>query len=311
VTPAVVVNKGHYGGFLVPALEASAPGERFVLCSPGDAVPEEADTLVTLVEASAGLTSLLTDGIRWVHALGAGVDGFPLAEMGDRIVTCSRGASAVPIAEWVLAVMLAHEKQLPEMWLSAPPERWSSASLGTLAGRTVGIVGLGAIGTEVARRALAFDMNVLAVRRTSRPVPLAGIALAPDVADLAARVDHLVIAAPSTPDTARLVDRRVLAAARPGLHLVNISRGALLDQEALVAALDDGTVGRASLDVAEPEPLPAGHPLYEHPLVRLSAHVSWSAPTTLERTVELFVENLRRWRNHEELVGVVDHAAGY
>ena len=97
----------------------------------------------------------------------------------------------------------------------------------------------------------------------------------------------------------------------PGAHLVNIARGPLVDQDALLAALDSGRVARASLDVVDPEPLPADHPFYSHPNVRLSPHVSWSSPETTSRTVELFVENLQRWQAGEPLQGTVDVSAGY
>jgi phosphoglycerate dehydrogenase-like enzyme len=98
---------------------------------------------------------------------------------------------------------------------------------------------------------------------------------------------------------------------KSGVHLVNIARGTLVDQEALRVALEDGRVARASLDVVDPEPLPEGHWLYSHPRVRLSPHVSWSAPGTIERTIELFVDNLRRWREGRPLHGAVDPVAGY
>jgi len=104
-----------------------------------------------------------------VHVLGAGIDRFPLDVVGDRTLTCSRGAGAPAIAEFVLAAMLAFEKQLPESWITEPPHQWSTATLGGLAGRTLGVVGLGSIGTQVATRALAFDMKVVALRRSQRP----------------------------------------------------------------------------------------------------------------------------------------------
>ncbi len=249
--------------------------------------------------------------VTWAHVLGAGVDRFPFDALGDRQLTCSRGAASVAIAEWVMAVMLAFEKSLPESWIEAPPAQWNIASLGTLSGRTVGLIGLGAIGTEVARRALAFDARVVAFRRTTAPASLAGVEIAAQLGDLLAQADHVVVAAPATGDTHHLLDAAALAAVKPGAHLVNIARGHLVDQEALRVALDDGRVARASLDTVEPEPLPEGHWLYTHPSVRLSAHISWSSPSTMTQTLALFVENLRRFRSGEALGGLVDPVAGY
>ena len=129
--------------------------------------------------------------------------------------------------------------------------------------------------------------------------------------DLLGRSDHVAIAAPATPQTRHIIDAEALASIKPGAHLVNIARGSLVDQDALLAALDDGRVACASLDTVDPEPLPDGHPLYSHPKVRVSPHISWSAPGTLERTLEIFVENVQRYRAGRPLTGIVDVEAGY
>ena len=207
--------------------------------------------------------------------------------------------------------MLAFEKQLPECWITGPPDQWNAATLGGLEGRTLGVIGLGAIGTEVARRALAFDMDVVALRRSDRPPPLPAVERAADLGSLLAGSDHIVLAAPATPRTARLLDASALARVRTGAHLVNVARGTLVDNDALLAALDDGRIGRATLDVVDPEPLPAGHPLYVHPRVRLTPHISWSSPRSLMRTMERFVDNVERYRSGRPLLGVVDLAEGY
>ena len=207
--------------------------------------------------------------------------------------------------------MLAFEKHLPDVRVTSPPERWNIADLGGLEGRTLGVVGLGAIGSAVASRALAFDMTVVGLRRRDRPAPVAGVDLLPDLGSLLAVADHVVVAAPATTATVRLVDDAALSGIKPGAHLVNVSRGTLVDQDALLRALDDGRVARASLDVVDPEPLPAGHPLYAHPRVRLTPHISWSAPRTVRRTLSIFAENVSRYRAGEPLVGTVDREEGY
>jgi len=219
----------------------------------------------------------------------------------------------VPIAEWVLAAMLAHEKQFPESWISEPLASWEgrTARLGTLAGRTLGLVGFGTIARAVAVRAQAFGMEVQAFRRSDTPIDLDGVHRAVSLVDLARSSDHLVVTAPATADTRHLVGAEVLAAVKPGAHLVNIARGSIVDQDELRAALDDGRLARATLDTVEPEPLPAGHWLYGHPKVRLSPHISWSGPDSIPILFDLFLDNVRRRFDGEPLEGVVDIAAGY
>ena len=278
----------------------------------GEPPPEtRGEVLLTFAWGSPNLALLAERGVRWIHTIGTGVDRFPLGAVGDRILTCSRGASAIPIAEWTLAMLLAFEKRLPESWIERPPERWNQAELGGLAGRTLGLVGLGGIGTAVARRAQAFEMRVCALRRGGGPSPLAGVEMAGGLAELLAASDHVVIAASATPETRHLIGAEAFASLRPGAHLVNVSRGSLVDQEALRAALDSGRLARASLDVCEPEPLPAGHWLYTHPKVRLTPHISWSMPGAIPALVDTFIENLHRWIAGQPLERTVNVSLGY
>jgi phosphoglycerate dehydrogenase-like enzyme len=306
----VAVHGGRFGETMLHGLRTVMPDTRFVPAGSEEAI-RDADVLTTLADDSEGIASALSPGIRWVHVLGAGVDGFPLEVVGDRPVTCSRGAAAPAIAEWVLAVMLAFEKRLPESWLTEAPAHWNVASLGGLVGRTLGLVGIGAIGGEVARRALAFDMEVLALRRRDAPAPVEGVRVVSSLADLVTASDHVVLAAPATAATRLLFDRAAFSAVKRGAHFVNVARGSLVDQDALVEALDDGRVAMATLDVVDPEPLPTGHVLYGHPKVRLSPHISWSSPQSAVRTLQLFADNLRRFRAGEALASVVDRQAGY
>ncbi|HEX6310155.1 MAG TPA: NAD(P)-dependent oxidoreductase [Acidimicrobiia bacterium] len=303
----------HLGDRVADDIARAVPGVEVVpIPLDGDlADGVDGEVLLTLAWGGPNLAAVLDRGVRWVHAVGTGVDRFPLGEIGDQTLTCSRGASAVPIAEWVLTMMLAFEKHVPDTWVTEPPAQWNYAELGGLAGRTLGLVGLGGIGEAVAHRARAFAMTVRALRRTAAPPPTPDVEMATSLADLVAPADHVVIAAPSTPETRHLIDAGAFAAMKPGVHLVNVSRGALVDQDALRVALDDGTVARASLDTVEPEPLPEGHWMYEHPRVRLSPHISWSMPGAWDTMFDAFVDNLRRYRDGEPLRGVVDIAAGY
>jgi phosphoglycerate dehydrogenase-like enzyme len=306
VTGPIVTVLGALTDGILPGLRRIAPDEDFSTT----AIPE-AEIVVTLLPDHQELARALTADVRWVHVLGTGVDGVPLELMGDRTVTCSRGANAPAIAEWVLAMMLAFEKRLPESWLDAPPAGWNNADLGGLRGGTLGLIGIGSIGIEIARRALAFDMRVVVARRTDAPAPVDGIEVATDMGEVLSASDHLVVAAPATARTRHLLDDRAFAAMKPGMHLVNIARGSLVDQDALRGALDRGQVARASLDVVEPEPLPPGHWLYSHAAVRLSPHISWSSRRDQRRTLELFAEELRRYRVGDQPLSPVNVAEGY
>jgi len=304
----VVINLG--GDALVPQVQ-EALGDGEIVVSMDDDRARDADIMLVLSHDRATFDPKRLPEVRWLHAFATGIERYPLDAVGDRIFTCSRGANAVPIAEFVLACMLAFVKRLPETWVTAAPERWGTAELDVLSGKTLGLVGVGAIGTEVARRALAFDMRVVAYRRRPVAHELPGIELCSTLADMLGVSDHVVIAAPATPATNHLINAESLVAIKPGAHVVNIARGSLVDQDALIAALDDGRVACASLDTVDPEPLPTGHPLYSHPKVRLSAHVSWSAPENLGPTLALFADNVRRYRAGEPLHGIVDLEAGY
>lgn len=251
-------------------------------------------------------------GVRWVQLSGTGIDGVRPEILAAPIVTCARGASAVPISEYVLAAMLAFEKDLPGNWLRAAPKHWNFQRMDALAGKTLGLVGIGGIGSRVARLALAFEMDVVARRRhPEQGSPIAGVRVTADLDDLLSCADHLVLAAPGTARTQRLLDVRALSLVRPGVHLVNIARGSLVDQDALREALDDGRVARASLDTVTPEPLPDGHWMYEHPRVFLTPHSSWSSRAFFDAAIDRFVANLHRYVAGEPLVDLVDRDEGY
>lgn len=275
--------------------------------------PIEVDALLGTANGHAQLPKFIKHcvGLKWIHILGAGADGYPLELLRGKLVTCSRGATAGPISEWVLAMILAYEKQLPFRWLSEPPDAWYMADLGTLENKTLGILGFGAIGQSVAKKALAFDMNVIAKVRTHRDSPMAGVSFVKEIDALLSQSDHVVLALPSTPDSRQLIDLAALNLMKPHAHLINVSRADLIDQDALHGALDNERIGRASLDVVNPEPLPRGHWMYSHPKIFLSAHISWSSPTSQARILSPFFENLRAFTKGESLTGLVDTKLGY
>ena len=279
---------------IAPVLERAGLGCAVVPFRPGTAPPPGHRADVVLGGNVAGEEVLpWAEGAGWVHLTGVGVDGVPPGLSAGRVVTYSPGANAV-------AAVLAFAKRLPEAWEPAPgPLRPD-----VLTGRTLGLAGYGTIARAVAERARAFGMAVLVHTRTPRP-DTTGIRFV-DRAELAARSDHLVLAASATPQTRHLVDAAFLARTRPGVHLVNVARGALVDQEALRGYLDSGHVARATLDVTDPEPLPAGHWLRHHPRARVSPHVAAGNPDSLREAVAVFAANYRRYLAGEELANVVE-----
>jgi phosphoglycerate dehydrogenase-like enzyme len=280
-------------------------------------VPEDA-TILLAVPARGGNLKVPDEkpagwprGLRWIQAVSAGVDEYPPWIHDVERVTCGRGINSSPIAEYVLASLLAVEKRLDEIWIKDAAD-WHKPELGTLNGKTLGLIGYGSIGQAVAARAAPFGMRILATRRSADPAGATthGVQLV-GLDTLLEEADHLVIALPLTHATSGLIGKAALARVKPGVHLVNISRGRILDHAALLDALENKRVGFATLDVTEPEPLPAGHPLYTHPQVHISPHLSWSGGRTGSAFVELFTENLKRFRNGERLSGIVHAHLGY
>lgn len=252
--------------------------------------------------------------VKWVQLSGTGVDNVaPAVFENGRIVTCARGAGAVPISEWVLAAVLAWAKRMPETFLSEPPKYWNfpKPALDRVEGSTLALVGLGGIGEAIATRALAFGMEVRALRRTDAPSPVPGVQMVRSLEELLPDAAHVVLAAPSTAKTRNLIGADAFALMTPGVHLVNIARGALVDQDALRVALDDGVVAQATLDTVTPEPLPEGHWLYSHPRVRMTAHISWYTPQLQAAAIDILIENVGRYLADEPLLYVVDPAEGY
>lgn len=305
----------NFGGHIIEEIAPRFDNLEFVEIPTDDDLPKglTGDVLVTSTLGSPNLPEILTRGIRWIHVLGTGVDRFPLHLPKTQILTCSRGASALPISEWVLAHMLAFVKNIPRVWLDEKPQRWfiPLEHAGILYGKRLAIVGLGAIATETARRAAAFGMEVTAMRRTQQAPPLNEIEVVTSLDELLPGADVVLLACALTPQTRELADHAFFEKCQAGVHFLNVARGELVDEAALRRALDDDIVAQASLDTASGEPLPIEHWLYLHPKVRLTPHISWSEPNALARLYQDFEDNLSRWIKGQPLKGIVDKEAGY
>ena len=171
------------------------------------------------------------------------------------------------------------------------------------------LLGLGSIGQSVARKALAFEMDVVAMRRSDSPSPIDGVELVDSLKYLLSGAGHVVIAAPLTEATRHLIDYRAFSFMTPGVHLVNVAHGGIVDHSALHRALDEGIVAHASLDAVEPEPPPVGDWLYSHPKVRLSPHISNNSPQAFDTMMAIFWDEVRRRLDGQPLRNVVDPRA--
>jgi phosphoglycerate dehydrogenase-like enzyme len=305
------------GAALDAAVVARVPGVEILPMQRGipNAVPDEAQALFAapvhgLQRSSIPRPAEWPKRLRWVQLISVGADGYPAWLFDGPVVTCARGPSAAPIAEYVIGAIFAAAKRFPDLFVHRH-EDWRQNSLGRVAGSTLGIIGFGAIGQAIARRALALEMRVLALRRTDAPLGVAGVERAPDLASILARSDHVVLAMPATDATRGLINRESLLAAKPGLHLINIARGCLIETDAIIPALEAGLLSRVTLDTTEPEPLPAGHPLYTHRSVFLTPHSSMSTPDIIGTLADKLADNLIRFRRGERLADVVDPVLGY
>jgi phosphoglycerate dehydrogenase-like enzyme len=275
----------------------------------------------------------LAPGLRWVQLHSAGADhllGHPLMR-GEVAITTASGIHATPIAEYVFASILAYRWRVPHMthcqregeW---PSGRWELYSRPELRGSTLGIIGYGSIGREVGRLGQAFGMRVFALRRsagrTEQGYTVQGTGdpagIVPDrfyppdeLSEMLAQCDYVVIALPMTSATEHFIGEAELRAMKPTAYLVNIARGAIVDEKALLRALQEGWIGGAGLDVFEHEPLPPDDPLWDLENVLISPHVAGFSPRYDERAAALFGQNLARYLAGEPLLNAVDKERGY
>ncbi len=289
----------------IPALEQA------VIRAGGAVAPlREAEAIICTDDDLDWLRGALLPGIRWVQLGSAGIEMWLEAGVmrPDVAWTAAKGVYARPIAEHVVALMLAASRNLPDRIRA---RNWGDPSGRLLYGRTVGIVGAGGIGEEVLAILSSFEMCTIALTRSGRDVG-ADHNVGPDALEwLLAESDYVVLAAPATPETRAMLSADRLALMRTDAWLINIARGSLVDTDALVGALASGSIGGAALDVAEPEPLPDGHPLWHLPNVIVTPHVANTMEMGLPFLARRVEENTGRFARREPLLGLVDLGLGY
>jgi phosphoglycerate dehydrogenase-like enzyme len=324
---------GRYRARDLDRIRAAAPGAQLVTISReglADGPLDDVEVLLRGWLTSEAFDRLLARAPRlsWVHSATGGVEMTLSASMREHpfVVTNARGVFSRPIAEYVLLMMLAITRRLPELLELQAERTWQPLEGRELRDLTVGIVGLGSIGLTIASLASAFGCRVIATRRNPDRTSLAA-AEGEDALPTAPRIDRLygpdglpellaesnfvVLAAPLTPETEDLIDADALRAMRPDAWLINVARGRLVDERALLRALRDGQIGGAVLDTFRHEPQGPDSPFYDLPNVIVTPQTSWSSGRVLDRSVELFCDNLRRFAGGEALRNVVDPRAGY
>jgi phosphoglycerate dehydrogenase-like enzyme len=317
--PVILVTSIYQPGHL-SGLRAEFPGVAFHQLSPEAAVPpggEQAEALLRCYMSKPQLRHVLeaAPGIRWIHTCTAGYDQLLVPEIADRglIVTRSAATQNIPMAEFVVAYILVAAKRFPHLLRAQARREWSPPDPDELGGSTVGIIGAGAVGAEVARRCAALGMRVIGTKRTPTPLPHFDQILPPDgLPRLLAEADFVVLATPLTAETRHMIGEAQLRLMKPTAHLLNVARGALIVEADLVRALRERWIAGACLDAFEQEPLPPSSPLWDLDNVVITPHCSYRSPHGMTRGLAEFKENLRRYLAGEPLLNLLrDPALGY
>ncbi|MBJ6122036.1 D-2-hydroxyacid dehydrogenase [Sphingomonas mollis] len=302
-----------------PLLEPHLPADLNVawFATPDEAKAAIAEAEIAWVDMQP--TDLVADAIRasgpalrWVSTIYAGLDAFPLDLLRERGVTVTNGAgiNAVTVAEYAVMAVLVAAKRLDEVVRAYDRREWPRDAPGKieLPGTRALVIGYGTIGRLIGERLAAFGVEVMGVTRSGRDGTLGPDAWRSRLGE----TDWVILAAPSTGDTRAMIGVEELAAMKPGGWIVNVARGDMIDDDALVTALTERRIGGAVLDPAHPEPLPADHPLWRTPNTLLTMHLSGRSQNTMfQRGAALFLENLTAWREGRPMRNQVDLNAGY
>jgi phosphoglycerate dehydrogenase-like enzyme len=250
--------------------------------------------------------------LRWLHSWGAGVEVSPELKQHPALFTCSKGNGAIPLAEHVILLMLMLARNVPRVLRAQQEHRWDKFVHGELTGQTLGIIGLGNSGQDLARKAKAFHMRVLGVRRTPAPCPDVDEQLPRErLHDFLGQCDWVAMTAPLTAETYHMLGEAEFRAMKRSAYYLCISRGATADPDALLRALREGWIAGAGLDAHAVEPLPPESPFWDAPNTIITPHYGATTPLTYRRGADIFLENLRRYIAGEPLHNVVDKEAGY
>lgn len=309
-----------------PRLDLLAPIQdkaRLVVADSAEAGKDEASRATVLFNWSASRELLrqlflAAPNLKWVHSRNAGVDNllFPELVASGVVLTNGSGVFSPSLGEFALLAMLYFAKDVPRLKRQQDAKTWAAFDMHPIERKTVGIVGYGDIGREVGRRAKAMGMRVLALKRHppqpgADPGPVDEFFVASQLDEMVSESDYVVVAAPLTPETRHLVNAKTFAAMKREAVVINVGRGPVIDESSMIAALREGRIKGAGLDVVEREPLPPDSPLYEMENVLLSPHCADNHAEWLDDALRFFVAQYERFAQGQPLRNVVDKRLGY
>ena len=308
---------------LAEAIQKRWPGMRVVHLPDYDRLPRELPDTQIFVGYSLRASQLAgAKKLKWIHSTAAGVVQLMYPELRDSgiLVTNPSGIFSVPMAEHAIGMLIALARNFPDSVRYQDQSRWAQQELWDqpqrlteLSGQVLLIVGYGSIGHELARRAKAFGMRVRGVSRSGKGDSALADIIVPigQLHDVLSQADFVVVSAPETSETKHLIGAPELARMKPTARLINVARGSLLDQSALLAALQQEKIAGAALDVTDPEPLPAADPLWKAPNLLITPHTSAISDRLWPRQTALLLDLLERWFDGRELFNQVDLHRGY
>ncbi|MGG5253608.1 D-2-hydroxyacid dehydrogenase [Neobacillus sp. SM06] len=281
--------------------------------------PNEAEKCLPGTEVILGwkfpthlLKSPIASSVRWFQSTGAGVDDFVADQSIPEEINLTRivGQFGSPIAEYVFAFLLYITKDIGRMRELQQKRIWDSFIPGSLAGKTLGVAGIGSIGAEIVRKARAFDLNVYGLSASGKQAAIVDQHFHPNLwKEFVKELDYLVLTLPLTTETRHVINRDLLRSMKADACIVNVGRGALINETDLFTVMNEGYLKAAVLDVFEKEPLKKDHPFYSLPSIYLTPHLS--GPSTVDGVSQFFLDNLERFLNGEPLYGMVDRNLGY
>ncbi len=300
----------------ISTITAVAPDANIIPAKLEDAHTLMPECDVLIAWGWMNIRPLLEDApkLKWVHALSAGVENITCPELKNSsiILTNSKGIHGIPVSEHVLALVLSFTRGINYFVRYQQKKQWKRATVDEIYDKTIGIIGLGSIGREIAKKAKALGMNVVAVKRQPTTELFVDELYSPDrLNEMLGACDFVVAAVPLLPETKEMFQLDQFKAMKPSAYFINISRGAVVKEADLATALEQGFIKGAGLDVFEHEPLDETSPLWDMPNVIITPHLAALSPYYLDRAIKLFADNLGRFIQNGEMLNIIDKTKGY